>query len=89
MDVPPVYVYALNLMQCHFQSLITVLLLIMCIYHVLTNALSTHIIDINLNTIFCWAIQVGLLTPLTFAWHRLSPLGAFTSGAYFLHSGRW
>ena len=34
-----------------------------------------------------WAIQVGL-TPLTFVWHRLSPLAAFTSGAYFLHNGR-
>ena len=31
-----------------------------------------------------WAIQAGLLTPLTFAWHRLSPLAAFTSGVYFL-----
>ena len=30
----------------------------------------------------------GLLTPLTFARHRLSPLAAFTSGAYFLHNGR-
>ena len=38
---------------------------------------------------FIGRIQVGLLTPLTFAWHRLSPLAAFTSGAYFLHSGRW
>ena len=36
-----------------------------------------------------WAIQVGLLTPLTFAWHRISPLAAFTSSAYFLHNGRW
>ena len=35
-----------------------------------------------------WAIQTGLLTPLTFARHRLSPLAAFTSGAYFLHNGR-
>ena len=35
-----------------------------------------------------WAIQAGLLTPLTFAWHCLSPLAAFTSSAYFLHSGR-
>ena len=26
-----------------------------------------------------WAIQAGLLTPLTFARHRLSPLAAFTS----------
>ena len=32
-----------------------------------------------------WAIQVGLLTPVTFARHRLSPLAAFTSGVYFLH----
>ena len=36
----------------------------------------------------CWAIQVGLLTPLTFARHRLSRLAAFISGAYFLHKGR-
>ena len=35
-----------------------------------------------------WAIQAGLLTPLTFAQHCLSPLAAFTSGAYFLHNGR-
>ena len=35
-----------------------------------------------------WAIQAGLLTPLTFARHRLSPLAAFTSGVYFLHNGR-
>ena len=36
----------------------------------------------------CWAIQAGLLTPLTFARHRLSPLAAFISGTYFLHTGR-
>ena len=35
-----------------------------------------------------WAIQAGLLTPLPFARHRLSPLAAFTSGVYFLHNGR-
>ena len=35
-----------------------------------------------------WAIQAGLLTPLTFARHRLSPLAAFSSGAYFLHNER-
>ena len=34
------------------------------------------------------AVQVGLLTPLTFARHRLSPLAAFTAGAYFLRNGR-
>ena len=36
-----------------------------------------------------WAIQAGLLTPLTFARHRLSPLAAITSGAYFLPTGGW
>ena len=36
----------------------------------------------------CWVIQTGLLTPLTFARHCLSPFAAFTSGAYFLHNGR-
>ena len=40
------------------------------------------------NVPYYWAIQAGLLTPLTFARHRLSPLAAFTSGAYFLHTGR-
>ena len=35
-----------------------------------------------------WAVQAGLLTPLTFTQHCLSPLATFTSGAYFLHSGR-
>ena len=39
-------------------------------------------------TLSYWAIQAGLLTPFTFALHRLSPLAAFTSGAYFLHNGR-
>ena len=37
---------------------------------------------------FYWAIQAGLLTPLTFARHRLSPLAACTSGAYFPRNGR-
>ena len=34
-----------------------------------------------------WAIQAGLLTPLSFARHRLSPLAAFTSGAFFTMEG--
>ena len=33
-------------------------------------------------------IQAGLLTPLTFSRHRLSPLAVSTSGSYFLHNGR-
>ena len=40
------------------------------------------------NTDSYWTIQARLLTPLTFAQHRLSPLAVFTSGAYFLHNGR-
>ena len=32
-------------------------------------------------------VQAGLLTPLTFARHLLSPLVAFTSGAYFTMEG--
>ena len=40
-----------------------------------------------METTFYWAIQAGLLTTLTFDWHRLSTLAAFTSGAYFLHNG--
>ena len=40
------------------------------------------------SVLLYWAIQAGLLTPLTFARHRLNPLAAFTSGAYFLHNGR-
>ena len=44
--------------------------------------------DVLHKTSLDWAIQAGLLTPLTFARHRLSPLAAFTSGAYFLHNGR-
>ena len=40
----------------------------------------------NVNHIYYWAVHVGLLTPLTFAWHHLSPLAAFTSGVYFLHN---
>ena len=35
-----------------------------------------------------WALQTGLLTPLTFTGHRLSPFAAFTSCAYFLQNGR-
>ena len=40
----------------------------------------------NVNHIYYWAVHVGLLTPLTFAWHHLSPLAAFTSGVYCLHN---
>ena len=45
---------------------------------------STHV---HTGSVY-FAIQAGLLTPLTFAWHCLSPLAAFTSSAYFRHNGR-
>ena len=72
-------------------------LLYICIHNYSTQALckySTSCICNNSTPVhqssvhLYWAIQAGLLTPLTFARHRLSPLVAFTSGAYFLHNGR-
>ena len=57
--------------------------------HTMHHALPHSTLHTSHNTLLrYWAIQAGLLTPLTFAWHRLSPLAAFTSGAYFLHNGR-
>jgi len=50
-------------------------------------SLRAHSQHVNYSGAY-WAVQVGLLPPLTFAWHRLSPLAAFTSGGYFLHNGR-
>ena len=52
-----------------------------------TQELRLALLNYNNNGHFYWAIQAGLLTPLTFARHRLSPLADFTSGAYFLHNG--
>ena len=50
---------------------------------------SYSIFDTSYSIIY-WEVQAGLLTPLTFAQHRFSPLAAFTSSAYFLHNGmRW
>ena len=46
-----------------------------------------HTMQLNTQKRY-WAIQAGLLIPLTFAQHRLSPLAAFTSGVYFLHNER-
>jgi len=41
------------------------------------------------HTIFSpyWAVQAGLLIPLTFTRHHLSPLAIFTSSVYFLYNG--
>ena len=44
---------------------------------------SSHRTVTHTFTLFYMAVQAGLLTPLTFARHRLSPLAAFTSSAYF------
>ena len=43
-------------------------------------------LGVLISCLICWAIQVELLTLLTFTQHRLSPLAVFTSGAYFLHN---
>ena len=53
-----------------------------------TKRFKRTLVYLNTDTQY-WAIQAGLLTPLTFARRRLSPLAAFTSGAYFRHNGRW
>ena len=52
---------------------------------------SKHQLDYSMmrKCFLYWVVQVGWLTPLTFARHHLSPMVAFTSGVYFLHSGRW
>ena len=39
------------------------------------------------HTVVYWAVRVGLLTPLTFAWHRLSPLAAFPVRTFFTMEG--
>ena len=55
----------------------------------LKYALCWHI-HVSVYSILChcyWAIQAGLLTPLTFARHCLSPLAAFTFSVYFTMEG--
>ena len=56
--------------------------------HFHTTTAKIHKIYNNNSGHFYWVIHVGLLTPLTFARRRSSPLAAFTAGAYFLHNGR-
>ena len=43
----------------------------------------------HISTHKYWVVQVGLLTPLTFTVHHLSPLAVFSSGVYSFDSGRW
>ena len=50
------------------------------------KAFRAHL-EVRLSTNVFWAVQAGLLTPLTFAQHRLSPLAAFSYSVYFLHNG--
>ena len=47
--------YSYNIYKHYCQLLL--LLLIMYIYHALINALSTHMVHINLNMIFYWYIE--------------------------------
>ena len=50
--------------------------------------LVSQLTNVSVHVHLYWAVQEGLLTPLTFARRRFIPLAAFTSGAYFLHNGR-
>ena len=54
----------------------------------LAEAASSLAVYLTFRLLVYWAVQAGLLTPLTVDRHRLGPLAAFTSGAYFLHNGR-
>ena len=58
-------------------------------HHEWHNEYEDRKVHFSLSSSQYWVVQAGLLTPLTFAWHHLSPLATFTSGAYFLHNGRW
>ena len=57
-----------------------------CLVHLMMHLPGHHMCCLSLARY--WAVQAGLLTPLTFVRHRLSPLSAFTSGAYVLHNGK-
>ena len=59
-----------------------------CVYACVCVCVWAHVQARDLFNTNYWAIQAGLLTPLNFARHRLSPMAAFTFGAYFLHNGR-
>ena len=77
---------------CGFQQQLTVCNVVKWLWstvhhnHSLCWHHSKHLTYIQIS--YYWVVQAGLLTPLTFAWHRSSPLAAFTSSAYFLHNGR-
>ena len=53
-----------------------------CLFAVAASVLMSLFFMLLVLSLY-WAHQAGLLTPLNFAWHRLSPLAAFTSSAYF------
>ena len=53
-----------------------------CLFAVAASVLMSLFFMLLVPSLY-WARQAGLLTPLNFARHRLSPLAAFTSSAYF------
>ena len=87
------------LIFCLFEIYVSVFFVIRCLYSAVNITLvreqrfiriiyNFYLFKVGVTYVEYWAVQAGLLTPLTFAWHRLSPLAAFTSDAYFLHNGR-
>ena len=81
-------VLCLSALLSLISSLYTLLSLISSLYTFLSLISSLYTL-LSLASSLYWVVQAGLLTPLTFAWHCLSPLATFTSGVYFLHNERW
>jgi len=80
MAVPPFLSLAVSMFHRVFSP--------SCLYSTMRMFHGVYISTMSLFYRVYWAVQAGLLTPLTFARHHLSPLAAFTSGAYFLLNGR-
>ena len=57
-------------------------------YKKLQHKCKQHLLCSSWERGYYWVVQAGLLTPLSFTWHHLSPLAVFTSSAYFLHNRR-
>ena len=76
------YIYVLYLIfryHCYIFMCCTLYSVIIALYFCVVLCISFFWLYISVP----WAVQARLLTPLTFARHRLSPLAAFTSDAYF------
>ena len=75
------------MMMITMMIIIIMMMIIMVHFYMAYRVMALYFFQTSVIDIY-WAIQAGLLNPLTFARHRLSPLAAFTSGPYFLRNGR-